>query len=86
MNLFKNSLRLVLATTSVFGFLGGWVVLAHSGKPAPTQSAQPAIAAPAPITLPTLAPLGDPSTNLQPLPALPPMNLQSMPRFRTAGS
>lgn len=31
----RTGLRLWLAMTSLVGFLFGWIVLAHSGKPAP---------------------------------------------------
>jgi hypothetical protein len=76
-------LRAIIATGSVLGFLGGWVLIAHAGKPAPAPAPLP-IVAPAP----TLAPLpsfGAPSS-LQPLPALP--QISSMPRLRlrTGGS
>ena len=81
----KTVIRIWIATTSVAGFLGGWTLLAHSGKPAPLQE-QPAISEPA--TLPTLAPLppiDNPSSSLQPLPALPQVQM-SFPRMRTRGS
>jgi len=77
-------LRAMIATGSVLGFLGGWVLIAHAGKPAPAPAPLP-IVAPAP----TLAPLpsfGGAPSNLQPLPALP--QISSMPRLRlrTGGS
>jgi hypothetical protein len=79
-------LRAMIATGSVLGFLGGWVLIAHAGKPAPTQAPLPIIA---PAPAPTLAPLpsfGGAPSNLQPLPALP--QISSMPRLRlrTGGS
>ncbi len=77
-------LRVMIATGSALGFLGGWVLIAHAGKPAPAPAPLP-IVAPAP----TLAPLpsfGGAPSNLQPLPALP--QISSMPRLRlrTGGS
>ena len=86
----KNGIRVWIATTSVASFMGGWVLLAHAPKPAPTIN-QPAISEPTPTPLPTLPPL--PSLNkqsngvrqLQPLqPAQPSPIFQ--PRMRTSGS
>ena len=55
---FKNILHILLALTSVFGFLGGWATLAHSGKPVqPVSSGGQALE-----PLPALAPL--PAMNL----------------------
>ncbi len=91
MNPFKHSLRLLIATSSVLGFLGGWILLAHAGKPA--QDTAPAIGvAPAPIpTLPPLPDLKSPSAQIPQVPqiqALPilPQPQVSLPRFRTRGS
>jgi hypothetical protein len=47
MKLVKKSLRVWLTIASVFSFLGGWVILSHSNKPAPLQIGQPAISSPA---------------------------------------
>jgi hypothetical protein len=47
MKLVKKSLRVWLTIASVFTFLVGWVILAHSNKPAPLQIGQPAISSPA---------------------------------------
>jgi hypothetical protein len=33
MNKFQHTLRLIIATGSTVGFLGGWALLAHAGKP-----------------------------------------------------
>jgi hypothetical protein len=46
MKIVKKSLRVWITIASVFSFLGGWIILSHSGKPAPLQIAQPAISAP----------------------------------------
>ncbi|MGE5141781.1 MAG: hypothetical protein ACM3JD_20125 [Rudaea sp.] len=35
---FQNSLRVLIAAGSVFGFVGGWGLLAHSGKPVAPQA------------------------------------------------
>jgi hypothetical protein len=37
---FKNFLRIILASVSTLGFLGGWAMLAHSPKPAQPYTAQ----------------------------------------------
>ena len=62
MRFFKASLRTLIMLASTFSFLGGWVLLAHSLKPASNSSSSyssasvvaPGIAA---TPLPTLAPL-----------------------------
>ncbi len=83
---FQNSLRVLVAAGSVFGFVGGWVLLAHSGMP---------VAAPAPAA--QIAPLqqqqpGDffqqSPSRLQPLQPLQPSPFQMSPgfRLRTGGS
>jgi len=62
MRFFKASLRALIMLVSTFSFLGGWVLLAHSLKPASSSSSSyssasviaPGIAA---TPLPTLAPL-----------------------------
>ena len=54
MKIFKTSLRVWVAICSVFGFIAGWSLLAHS--PAPAKASQPT----AQVDLgpiPTLAPL-----------------------------
>ena len=33
MNKYQHKLRLLIATGSTVGFLGGWALLAHAGKP-----------------------------------------------------
>ncbi len=85
MDHFKTSLRLLIATGSVMGFFGGWVMLAHAGKPvAAVPPAGMVEAAP----LPTLAPLPDlnnPATRMQPLQPMPLFSAAS-PRLRTRGS
>jgi hypothetical protein len=88
MKWFQNGLRLIIAAGSVTGFLGGWVLLAHAGKPVEAAPA-PAQAAPAPAQLPELAPL-EPVPQLQPLPTIVPSqpgaSLSTQPRLRTRSS
>ena len=51
MDKFQRKLRLVIATGSAVGFLSGWALLAHAGKPASTVTAAPAVEA---VTLPPI--------------------------------
>jgi len=88
---FKNILHILLALASVFGFLGGWATLAHSGKPVQPASAGGQALEP----LPALAPL--PAMNLNTnnsggggqlniiAPAQAPVR-RSRPMFTTSGS
>lgn len=87
MNALQKSLRVVIAGGSLAGFIGGWMLLAHSGKPA--QAAEPApIVAPAPSFVnpsPSIGGLNAPG--LQPIAPLPSSPSFSMgPRLRTRGS
>ena len=50
MKLFRKLLRYWMAIASVLSFLLGWVILAHSPKPVPTVTVQPAV-------LPNLPPI-----------------------------
>jgi len=86
----KNGIRIWLATTSVASFMGGWVLLAHSPKPASTIN-QPTISAPAQAPLPPLPPLpslNNQSNSVQQLQPLQPVQSQPIfqPRMRTSGS
>ncbi len=56
MKIMKLALRFWIALTSVFSFLVGWAMLAHSPKPvqAKTLTVQPSLSV---TPLPTLAPL-----------------------------
>jgi hypothetical protein len=80
------SLRILIAAGSLGGFIGGWALLAHSGKPV-ASAAPPAQIAPAPLRpqdLLTLPPSQlQPLQPLQPLAPFPPM---TSPRLRTGGS
>ncbi len=77
MKRFQQILRTTIATGCAAGFLGGWVLIAHAGKPAPAPAPLPPIVAPAP-----LPPINAPSS-LQPLP---PMRSTLRSRLRTGGS
>jgi hypothetical protein len=84
MQLVKYSIRLLIATGSLLGFLGGWVLLAHAEKPAPVN-----VPAPIAVPAPTLAPLPAPSfgsQGFQPLPSQPMPRFSTSPRMRTRGS
>ena len=85
MKIFQKSLRVWIATASVAGFFGGWVLLAHAPKPAPViQSSSPVDLSP----VPTLAPIPSlqrQNRNFQQF-SLAPQTRQVLPRFRTGGS
>ena len=89
MRLLQHSLRALIVVGSFTGFLAGWSLLAHAGKPVAADSQPVNVDAVSP--LPTLPPLNF-STNssgggLQPMPALPPVSQNSSrPRLRTRGS
>lgn len=88
MKLFQQSLRALIVAGSLGGFLGGWSLLAHAGKPVQTQPG-PAIVVPTPqlpAAIPTLAPVKPMPSTLQPLPTLPPKSPMMWPRLRTGGS
>jgi hypothetical protein len=93
MNTFQRKLRVLIAAGSAIGFLGGWGLLAHAGKPVAGGLTNPAPAAStsvAPIQLPPLnfqsLESSSGSSNVQALPALPPMPSFSRPRLRSGGS
>jgi len=46
MKVFKHGLRIWISAASLFGFLVGWILFAHSNKPAPLFQNQPAQNAP----------------------------------------
>jgi hypothetical protein len=102
MKLTKLVVRTWIGATTMIGFVGGWAMLAHSGKPVTTANAQAAqvtqsnasaSVAAAPVAVPTLAPI--PSLDqlvggaqLQPVQPLPalPRITGNIPRARTGGS
>ncbi len=87
MHFVKYGIRLLIATGSLLGFLGGWVLLAHAEKPATTVTPAPVVA-PAPADVVPAAPaFTAPNSgfqSLQPLPSQP--RFSTMPRMRTRGS
>jgi hypothetical protein len=93
MSKFQNKLRLLIVTGSAVGFVGGWGLLAHAGKPVATTTS--ATADPASVTLPSQLPPIDfkslesasgGTSNLQPLPVMPPSSSFGRMRLRTGGS
>ncbi|HZY41727.1 MAG TPA: hypothetical protein VFF59_06975 [Anaerolineae bacterium] len=97
MDKFQHKLRLLIVTGSAVGFIGGWGMLAHSGKPVTdqpvddtanqTEAAPIQLAAPTPIQLPPLdfkaLESAGGSSNLQVLPGISSVpNTQSVPTFR----
>ncbi len=96
MKLFKIGLRLWIGITSLFGFLGGWVLIAHSPKPVSTARSAPMAPLAVPTTLPTLAPLqaftNSPGSTLLNIPSIitpttPSIDLiPQQPIFTTGGS
>ena len=83
MTYFKKSLRALIATGSVVGFLGVWALLGHPDHLAQVQP-PPAVVVPAPSS--STAPSDRPPSALQPLPSLPRSGLAMRPRLRTGGS
>ena len=84
MKYFQNIVRTLILAGSIGGFLGGWVLFAHAGKPVDAATAELPVPAVAPAQLPPLN-FGS-SPNLQPLPTLSPRSNFSVPRMRTRGS
>jgi hypothetical protein len=92
MDKFQRKLRLVIATGSAVGFLGGWALLAHAGKPvaasAPTIDTESSITIPAslpPINFNALEAGGN-SSNVQSFVPQPSFQSFGRPRLRTGGS
>ena len=53
----KSALRVWMASVSLGGFLGGWVLLAHAPKPASTNSSGSTSSNQVGAAMPTLTPL-----------------------------
>lgn len=81
---FQNTLRALIVAGSLSGFLGGWALLAHAGKPVDGNAAAIDANLP-PLNLQSLAPSGSPAGAFQPLQPLPSTSF-SLPRLRTRGS
>lgn len=98
MDKFQHRLRLLIATGSTIGFMGGWALLAHAGKPATnadtfvddtsftTVTGQVAAPAPLPPLDFTAIEAGQGTTSVQPLMPQPVFQSFSRPRLRTGGS
>ena len=93
MDKFQRKLRLVIATGSAVGFLCGWALLAHAGKPVaagtPTFDTETTITIPAslpPLNFSALEAQGNGSGSIQPLMTQPTFQTFSRPRLRTGGS
>lgn len=90
MKLVKKSLRAWLTMASVFSFLGGWIILSHSNKPAPLQIGQPALSAQpsiAPSTNSTIQQFSQNSSSNSFFPFSSQVQSGSFsPRMRTGGS
>jgi hypothetical protein len=76
----QKYLRAMIAAGSILGFVAGWGLIAHAGKPAPVPALPPIVAS---APLPSV---GSAPSSLQPLPALPPMRSMPRLRMRTGGS
>jgi hypothetical protein len=95
MNKYQHKLRMLIATGSAVGFLGGWALLAHSGKPVaagtvdtPTINMESSSIAPAslpPLDFRALENSGSSST-VQTFAPAPSFQTFSRPRLRTGGS
>ena len=78
----QNGLRLLIATGSLVGFVGGWILLAHAPKPVAADTGSSSQFAPA---------LQQPA-DLSPLPSLQPLSPQQFQvpatrfRMRSGGS
>ena len=93
MNKFQRKLRLVIAAGSAVGFISGWALLAHAGKPvaagtlaANTESVTTVPASLPPLDFSALEAQGSSSGSFQPLITQPTFQTFSRPRLRTGGS
>ncbi|HEX9018787.1 MAG TPA: hypothetical protein VF806_06355 [Anaerolineaceae bacterium] len=91
-NFFKFFIRLWIGIASLIAFLGGWIILGHSGKPVSASAATTVDNTAAQLApLPTLAPLpslDSSSTDATTIQQIQPQQsfTFNMPRFRTRGS
>jgi hypothetical protein len=96
MDKFQHKLRLLIVTGSTIGFMGGWALLAHAGKPASNTDTvvedTSTSAAPVAVQVATPAPLppldfsaieaGQGTASIQPLPIAPAIQQQTVPVSR----
>jgi hypothetical protein len=94
MNKYQHKLRLLIATGSTVGFLGGWALLAHAGKPVAVGAVTTvddtvtSISIPAnlpPIDFKALEATGN-TGSVQSFVPQPSFQTFSRPRLRTGGS
>jgi hypothetical protein len=84
---FKASLRVLIATSSVAGFLGGWALLAHSPKPAQASQQPPAQVEQTQLPpLPPMPEFNSQANDFQPIPISPQPFTNFRGRMRTGGS
>ena len=81
---FQNALRALIVVGSLSGFLSGWALLAHSGKPVSGNTTVADVTLP-PLNLQALAPSNNLTGSFQALQAQPSISF-SVPRLRTRGS
>ena len=95
MDKFQRKLRILIATGSTVGFLGGWALLAHAGKPVAAGTvAMPDTSTETSITIPSkLPPLNfsalessNSSGSVQTFVPAPSFQSFARPRLRTGGS
>ena len=95
MDKFQRKLRILIATGSTVGFLGGWALLAHAGKPVAAGTVVvPAVDTGSSITVPSkLPPLdfsalesSNSSGTVQTFVPAPSFQSFARPRLRTGGS
>jgi hypothetical protein len=95
MDKFQHKLRLLIVTGSTIGFMGGWALLAHAGKPASNTDTvvedTSTSSAPVAVQVATLAPLppldfkaieAGQGTTVQPMPIVPIIQQQTVPVSR----
>ncbi len=84
---FQKSLRLLIAGSSIAGFVAGWALLAHSGKPAAAATVSPAVQALLPGPMPSVPSLQNGNRSGSGLQPIAPLQSPSFtPRLRTRGS
>lgn len=85
MRVTRMALRIWIASTSLAGFLGGWILLAHAPKPAPLVAPLAASSEVSLPPLPDLPPLDGGAIQLQQLPSFQ-QSFNAFSRLRTRGS